>query len=114
MVPGDVAGPSSGLIRRPGERPAEMAELYARLQTVEDRTDTVVDATRVTLQEVRGEMARLDSNQDTQKKYILKQLVEVDELAKTALEKTAAVHEPLHTIRHQTPPIHPPLPSLHP
>src|SRR5258705_1087023 len=90
-----------------------MAELYARLQTVEDRTDTVVDATRVTLQEVRGEMARLDSNQDTQKKYILKQLVEVEELAKTALEKTAGVQEQVDSVRQQTRDMHQSLTSMH-
>src|SRR5258705_1750020 len=108
-----MAGPSSGLIRRPRERPAEMAELYARLQTVEDRTETVVDATRVTLQEVRGDIARLDSNQATQKKYILKQLVDVEELAKTALEKTAGVQEQVNSVCQQTRDMHQSLTSMH-
>ncbi len=90
-----------------------MAELYARLQTVEDRTETVVDATRVTLQEVRGDIARLDSNQATQKKYILKQLVDVEELAKTALEKTAGVQEQVDSVRQQTRDMHQSLTSMH-
>src|SRR5258705_8004022 len=108
-----MAGPSAGLIRGPRERTGEMADLYARLQTVEDRTETVVDATRVTLQEVRGDIAHLDSNQATQKKYILKQLVDVEELAKTALEKTAGVQEQVDSVRQQTRDMHQSLTSMH-
>ena len=83
-----MAGPSSGRIRQPRDSLQDISELYARLQAVEVRTETVVAATTVTMQEMRGDLARLDSNQETQKKYILKQLVDVEELAKTAIEKT--------------------------
>jgi hypothetical protein len=62
----------------------------------------LANATAVTVQELRGDIARIDSNQDVQRKYLLKELVRVEEVAQGAMEKSKGVQEQVDSVRQQT------------
>jgi hypothetical protein len=62
----------------------------------------LADATAVTLQGFRGDIARIDSNQEVQRKYLLRELVRVEEVAQGAMEKSKGVQEQVDSVRQQT------------
>ena len=61
-----------------------------------------MEATAVSMQEIRGDVSRLDSNQETQKKYLIKELVRVEEIAQSAMAKSQGVQEQVDSMREQT------------
>jgi hypothetical protein len=69
---------------------------------VECSTGGLSNATSTTLQELRGEVSRIESNQEIQKKYLIKELVRVEEVAKSAMDHSEGVQKQVDSVRQQT------------
>lgn len=106
------AGPSIGLIRRPRRRAADIAEMYSRLRAFDSNQRALVEATSVTMQEMRGDVSRLDSNQQTQKKFFEQQLHRVEGLAQSAIDNTTGLQNQVESVRQQTKDMHISLQSM--
>ena len=64
------------------------------------------------MQEMRTDIGRIDSNQETQKKYFHQQLLRVEGLAQTAVDRTTGIQEQLDSVRQQTRDLHESLMSM--
>jgi len=72
-----------------------------------------VEATAVSMQEMRGDVSRLDSNSETQKKFFDQQLQQVEGLAQSALDNTTGLQHQVDSVRQQTRDLHDSLKSMH-
>ena len=106
VVASDEAGPSGGLIRRPRETAGDIAEIYARLREVEDNTEGLARATAVRMEEIKSDVGRVDSNQETKAKYFKQQLERVEGVANAALERTTGLQDQVNSVRQQTHDLH--------
>jgi hypothetical protein len=98
IVSGNAAGPSGGLIRRPRETAGDIAEIYSRLREVEDSTEGLVRATAVRMEEIRTDIGRVDSNQETNAKFLRQQLERVEGVANAALDRTTGLQEQVNSV----------------
>ena len=58
------------------------------------------------MQEIRGEVSRVVSDQDVQKKYLLKEISRVEGIAQSALENSSGVQQQVDSMAQQTRDIH--------
>jgi chromosome segregation ATPase len=110
----DQPGPSSGrTLRRRQEDPRDIAELYARLQDVEAHTGSLEDVTSLRYGEITQQISRLDSNAETQKKWVGQRLELVEEHARTADERMSGFQSQIDSVRQQTQDLHQSLLAVH-
>jgi len=76
--------------------------MYTRLANIESSMDGLVKATATSLQDIRGDVTRMDSNNEVQKKYFIKELVKVEEVARSGVEQSKGLQEQLDSMRQQT------------
>ena len=112
-VEGNQPGPSTGFIRRPRETAFDIADLYGRLQEVQDTNRNWEDATAKAMQEVRRDISRIESNADTQKKYFGQQLELVNQQAKSAEQKAEMANQQVDSVRLRTEEMHKSLSAMH-
>ena len=107
------AGPSTGRIPRRRERAGDFSEIYARLNNAEARSQNMEDATTITIQELRQDIDRIDSNLETQKKFFGQQLARVGDQAQSALDLTGGLQEQMDGVRQQASEMHKSLGAIH-
>jgi len=69
-------------------------------------TTNLLEATAAGMQDVRGELQRLESNHDTQKKYFVAEIGRVEGIAESAKETATGVQDQLSSVRQQTHDMH--------
>jgi hypothetical protein len=106
IVEGEQPGPSSGQIRRPRDTAYDIADLYGRLQDLENTNRNWEGATARAMQEDQQDITRLESNADTQKKHFDQRLEAVNEVAKSAEEKVNGTQNQIDSVRQQTEYLH--------
>ena len=65
-------------------------------------TTNLLEATAAGMQDVRGELQRLESNHDTQKKYFVAEIGRVEGIAESVKETATGVQDQLSSVRQQT------------
>ena len=94
------------MIRRPRESASDIANIWAHIRQSESAMESLTQATAVSLQEVRGDILRVGSNQDTQRKHYERSLARVEEVAQSALERTTGLQDQIESVRQQTRDMH--------
>jgi len=61
-----------------------------------------VDATATSLEHIRRDVACLDSNQETQKKQMVKELIQVEGVAQDSLDRSKGLQDQVDSVRQQT------------
>ena len=80
---------------------------------METAANGLTEATAVSMQEMRGELMQLSAGQEAQKKYFVKELVRVEQIAESAVEKMTGLQEQVDSVRQQTRDMHDSLAAMH-
>ena len=104
-------GPSSRVVRRRTNMGStQLAEVYARLSKLESSSNTMEQVTGVRFRELQQDVERLDSNNETQKKFMAQELVRIEEHTHSAVDRTQSQ---IDSLRQQTTDMHTSLSSIH-
>jgi hypothetical protein len=101
------------MIRRPRATATDVANIWAHIRQTEAAMENLTQATSVSLQDVRGDILRVGSNQDTQRKHYERSLARVEEVAQSALERTSGLQDQIDSVRQQTRDMHQTLGAIH-
>jgi hypothetical protein len=88
----------------------QIAEVYARLSKVEGLTTTMEEVTAVRFREIQQDVERLDSNSETQKKFMAQELLRIEGQTQSAVDRTQSQ---IDSLRQQTTDMHTSLSSIH-
>ena len=108
---GNEPGPSSQRVRRPRKISSkEIAAIYARLSDVEGHAGAMEKATTIRFDELSHDVARLQSNSETQKKVLAQELARIEEQTESAVQRTQTQ---IDSLRQQTTDMHSSLTAIH-
>jgi hypothetical protein len=110
-VEGNQPGPSSRMVRRPKKMGSkQIAEIYARLSTMEGNAGAMEQASAIRFQELQQDIERLQSNGETQKKVMAQELSRIEEQTHSAEQRTQSQ---IDNLCQQTTDMHSSLTAIH-
>ena len=105
-------GPSRRQVRRKTKAaPREIAEIYAKISAIDSKTISAMeDAAALRFGEIQQDINRLESNSETQRKYIGQELERVKLRTQTAVDHA---QQQIDSLRQQTTDMHSSLTAIH-
>ena len=104
-------GPSRRKVRRKTKAtPGEIAEMYAKITALDVKTTAMAQASAIRFGEIQQDIDRLDSNSETQRKYIGQELQRVELRTQSAVDQA---QQQIDSLRQQTTNMHTSLGAIH-
>src|ERR1700689_871352 len=111
QVRGNEAGPSAQMVRHPKAMGSKkLAELYARILRLEEQASGMEEAISCAFRDLHHDLERLESNGETQKKFVAQELAQIEEQTQEAEQRAQSQ---IDSLCQQTSDLHSSLTSIH-